>query len=95
MFKKSAIALVTLAAIGAAVPAFADTNSVFGTDEHNQINVIRNSIAEQLSQKGIKASNIDAWGNYIQADVTLANGNTVIRYFQPGSLKPVPASEVN
>lgn len=95
MFKKSVIALATLAAIGAAAPAFAGTDSVFGTNDHDQINVIRNSIAEQLNQKGVKASNIDEWGNYIQANVTLADGTTVIRYFQPGSLNAVPVSDVN
>ncbi len=96
MFKKSIIALVTLAAIsGAALPALASTNSVFGGNGAEQSDNLKASVTQLLQKQGVKVNNIDEWDGYIRADVQLADGSTAVRFFQPGSLAPVSVDHLN
>ena len=96
MFKKSLAALGTVAvlAIGA-LPAFANTDSVFGNTDYTQIDNAKSAVQQELLQKGVKATGVDEWGGYVRADVQLADGTTAVRFFQPGSLVPVDINHLN
>lgn len=95
MFKKSLIALAVLAA--AAAPAFANTDSVFGNPNptSDQLSLAKTEIVQQLHQRGIDATDVEDWGNYVRADVKQADGTTQVRLFVPGSLQPVGANQLN
>jgi len=95
MLKKSLIALALLAS--AAAPALASTDAVFGNPSptDDQLAFEKAAIVQQLHQQGVNASDVEDWGNYVRADVTLANGTTQVRFFQPGSLQPVDVNHLN
>jgi hypothetical protein len=98
MIKKSIIAIATLAAIaGASLPALAsNTDSVFGsTNDYQQTESAKNSVAQRLAAQGIQVSNIDEWGGYVRATVQLPNGQQATRFFQPGTLAPVSVNNLN
>ncbi|HEV7718104.1 MAG TPA: hypothetical protein VGO70_03905 [Arsenicitalea sp.] len=89
MSKKSVIALATLAILaGAAVPAFAK-DSIFGSGPVADQQDVQQGIVQQLNQKGIRATSVEEWGDYIRAYVTLADGTHVQEFFTPGSLQQV------
>jgi hypothetical protein len=96
MFKKSLVALGTVAvlAIGA-LPAFANTDSVFGNNDYTQIDNAKAAVQQQLLQKGVKATGVDEWSGYVRADVQLADGTTAVRFFDAGSLAPVDINHLN
>jgi hypothetical protein len=89
MLKKSLIALAIVAA--AAAPAFADTETVFGNAHPttDQVDFAKSAITHQLQQRGIDATDVEEWGNYVRADVKLANGSTQVQFFEPITLQPV------
>ncbi|MDR3470338.1 MAG: hypothetical protein P4M09_01370 [Devosia sp.] len=95
MFKKSLIALALVAA--AAAPALASTDSVFGNPSPttDQLNLAKSAITHQLQQKGINAIDVEEWGNYVRADVKLADGSTQVRFFAPDTLQPVDVNHLN
>jgi hypothetical protein len=93
MLKKSIIALA--AVLLAAAPALASTDSVFGTNDYNQLDVAKAAIAQQLHQRGIDVVNVDEWDGYVRADVKLADGTQVARYFTAGNLQPVALTDLN
>jgi hypothetical protein len=84
MFKKTVLAVTTVAILaGAAVPVFASP-SVFNNGSPS-----RQGVLQELNQKGINATSVEQWGNYVRAYVTLPNGNQVMEYFNPGTLQQV------
>lgn len=95
MFKKSIIAVAALATVAAALPAFAATDQVFGTHDYKLLPAIKTSIIERLDHQGIKAADIGQWGQYVRAEVKLADGTNVVRFFEPNTLVPVPISQVH
>jgi len=101
MLKKSLIALSTVAVIAVgALPAFAATDDVFyvpqGTSVGvNQLDDAKANVAAQLNQQGIKATDVDQWGGYVRADVTLPNGTHAVRFFEPGTLAPVNINDLH
>jgi hypothetical protein len=86
MIKKTILVATTLALLaGAAAPAFAENNeSVFNNGAPS-----RTGVLQELNQKGVNATDVEQWGNYIRAYVTQPNGTQVMEYFTPGSLNPV------
>jgi len=101
MLKKSLIALSTVAALAAgAFPAFAATDLVFNVPQGtstgvNQLDDAKANVTTLLNQQGIKATDVDQWGGYIRADVTLPNGNHAVRFFQPDTLAPVSINDLH
>lgn len=101
MLKKSLIALGTVAVLAAgALPAFATTDQVFnvpqGTETGiNQLNDAKDNVTKLLNQQGIKATDVDQWGGYIRADVTLPNGTHAVRFFEPDTLAPVSVNDLH
>jgi len=95
MIKKALLALTLVAA--AAAPAFANTDAAFGNPNptDDQLAFTKTAILEELHQKGINATDVEDWGNLIRADVTLADGTSHVQLFQPGSLQPVSANQIN
>ena len=96
MLKKSLVALgtVVVLAVGA-LPAFANTDSVFGNNDYTQIDNAKTAVQQELQQKGIKATDVDEWGGYVRADVKLADGTTAVRFFDASSLTPVDINHLN
>lgn len=96
MTRKSVIALAAIVFAAAAAPAFAATDSVFGTsDDYQQINTAKAAVAQRLVRQGVDVVNVDEWGGYVRADVRLADGSLATRFFEPGSLQPINLTAVN
>lgn len=95
MYNKTLVAFGIAAVIaGASLPAFANTDLVFNVpqgsfDGINQLDTARDSIATVLKGKGFKVTDIDQWAGYIRADVTLANGQHAVRFFDRDTLQQV------
>ena len=96
MLKKTILALVASSVIAAvAAPAFASTDPLFNATTPDQLTVEKASIVTLLNQRGIKATDVDSWGQYLKADVTLANGTQQVQFFVPGTLQPVDINHLN
>jgi hypothetical protein len=95
MFKKSLIALAVVAVAAASAPAFASADPLFNASTSDQLDFAKTALINQLKDRGVNATDVDAWGQYIRADVTLANGTQAVRFFQPDSLQPVDISHLN
>ncbi|HEV7718105.1 MAG TPA: hypothetical protein VGO70_03910 [Arsenicitalea sp.] len=84
MFKKSLVAVATIAVLAtSALPVFA-AESVFNNGSPSRAGVV-----QELNQKGIKATSVEQWGNYIRAYVTQPDGSQTQEFFTPGSLQQV------
>jgi len=94
MFKKSLIALSALVMLAGAAPALAATSEVFGSTDSTQLDLAKAAVAHELQHRGINVSNIDEWGGYVRADVTLANGTQAVQFFVPNSLTPVAVNDL-
>lgn len=90
MIKNTVIALIAAASISAvAVPAFADTNSVFGSGDNDQQEWFAGSIVNRLNEQGVNATSVEQWGGLIRAYVTLEDGSQVMQFYTPGTLQQV------
>ncbi|AVF03526.1 hypothetical protein C4375_07160 [Devosia sp. I507] len=86
MIKNSVIALVTAAALaGIAAPAMAGTSLTDTSD--NDFDAAY--VLTQVQDKGINASTVEEWGDYIVASVTDANGKQTLVYLTPVTLDVV------
>ncbi|MEQ9637258.1 MAG: PepSY domain-containing protein [Devosia marina] len=86
MIKNSVIALVTAAALaGIAAPAMAGTSLTETSD--NDFDAAY--VLTQVQDKGINASVVEEWGDYIVASVTDANGKQTLVYLTPVTLDVV------
>ena len=83
MFKKSIIAISTIAMLGSAVPAMA---GAFGDAGHADA---ADSFLISLQQRGVDAVGVSEWGDYLKATVTLPEGGTQFQYFDPDTFERV------
>lgn len=89
MFKTSLIALVTVAALaGAAGPALADAESIFGSGTVADQELVQQNIVKELRARGVNATDVEQWGSYLRVYVVDENGNQHQEFFIPGSLQP-------
>ena len=90
MIKNTVIALLAVASISAvAVPAYADTNGVFGSGDNEAQDWVADSIVTRLQQQGVNATSVEEWGGLVRAYVTLEDGTEVMQFFTPGSLEQI------
>ena len=97
MIKNTVIALVTAAAlVGAAAPAFAETNSTIGFDDFNGeesdqsgYDTAAQNILSRLQAQGVNATAVESWGGLVRAYVTLEDGRQVMQFFAPDTLQQV------
>ncbi len=86
MIKNSVIALVTAAALaGIAAPAMASTSLVSNSDSDFDADYV----LAQVQDKGINASAVEEWGDYIVATVTDETGKTTRIFLTPVMLDVV------
>ena len=86
MIKNSVIALVTAAALaGIAAPAMAGTSLTDTSDNDFDAAYVLTPVQD----KGINASTVEEWGDYIVASVTDANGKQTLVYLTPVTLDVV------
>jgi hypothetical protein len=93
MLKKSLIALAIVAA--AAVPAFAGTDAIFNSSTTDQLAYSKAVVINELQNKGVNAQDVDSWGQYIRAEVKLADGTQAVRFFAPDTLQQVDIAHLN
>ena len=87
MIKNTLLALVAVASLGAAIPAFADSD-VAGTS-YDVLDDNSGQIVAILQAQGINASAVEDWGSQVRAYVTLEDGAQVMQYFDADTLQPV------
>ena len=95
MLKKSLIALAAVVMAAAAAPAFASPDPVFGTSDIDQLTFAKTATINELKDRGVNATDVEAYGQYIKADVQLPNGRTAIEFFDPATLTQVNGPHVN
>lgn len=88
MIKNTLLALVAVAAIGAAVPAFADTGA-FGNGSSDDREFTASTIVTRLQSQGFNVSSVEEWGTKIRAYVTSEDGTQVVQFFDADTLAPV------
>ncbi len=88
MIKNTLLALVAVASIGAAVPAFADTGA-FGNGSSESREFTADNLVTRLQSLGYNASSVEEWGTKIRAYVTLEDGTQAMQLFDADSLQPV------
>jgi len=90
MIKTTLLALIAAATVaGAAIPAYADTNSLFGNGSDEMREMLADSVVLDLRAKGINATEVEEWGGLIRAFVTGENGAQSMQLFTPGTLTQV------
>lgn len=91
MIKTTLAALVAIAAVSAAAPAFAepDMHVVVKEAPSSTPYYDDNSVLDRLSQQGIKATSVENWGLLIRAYVRQADGTEVQKFFRRDNLAPV------
>jgi hypothetical protein len=80
-----ATALVSVALLGAAAPAFAATYDVTANEQSYDFD---NALAV-LQSSGVKAESVEIWGDVVRAYVTLDNGTQAMQFFDKDTLTPV------
>lgn len=86
MIKNTVIALTTAALLaGAAAPAMASSSLLENSD--NDFDAAY--VLSQLEAKGIKAAQVEEWGDYVAALVTGEDGKQAFVYFTPTTLEQV------
>jgi preprotein translocase subunit SecD len=96
MLKKSIIAvLATVVVASVAAPAFASYDPVFDTTKIDSLNINKDVLLNELHARGIKATDVDAWGNLIRAEVTQRDGTQAVRFYTQDNFQPVNLSRTN
>jgi len=95
MIRKSLIALATVALAAVAAPAFASPDPIFGTSDIDQLTFAKTATINELKDRGYNATDVEAYGQYIKADVRLSNGQNAVQFFDPATLTPVGGAHVN
>lgn len=86
MIKNSVIALVTAVALaGVAAPAMADAY-VTGTTPTNSFDA--GYVKYQLQSKGVAATDVEQWGDYVRAFVKDVDGRVTMQLFDKDTLAP-------
>ena len=84
MIKTSLIALAAVASVSlAALPAYADAY-VSGADQ----DLTKARVISELKADGINVTDVEDWGGYVRAYVTLEDGRQVQRFFDADTLQP-------
>ncbi len=84
-----AAALVVATLAGASAPAFANTESVFGSGDAQDKAQNAQFITHDLRKNGVDVLSVSEWGNYIQATVRAEDGSLSFQYYEPLTLKQV------
>lgn len=87
MIKNTIIALVAAASLaGVAAPAFASTEASI-TDNTPAFDA--DFVLVRLHDQGVKATNVEEWGDLVRAYVTQDDGTQVMKFFTTDTLTPV------
>jgi hypothetical protein len=83
---KTSLSLVAalVAVAGLATPVLAQSISGSSSDDFNE-----DSVLQQLRDRGVPATDVQEWGNKVQATVTLADGSSSFAYFDADTLRPL------
>ena len=96
MLKKSAIAVLAAVVVAsAAAPALASYDYSFDTVHIDSLNVDKYQLIRNLQAHGVNATDADAWGTYIRAEVKLNDGTEAVRFFTQDTLAPVNLTRTN
>ncbi|KKB07914.1 hypothetical protein [Devosia chinhatensis] len=88
MIKNSVVALVTAAALaGVAMPAMAASDPITAESSSDSFN--RDYVQYQLQSKGVNATSVEQWGNYVRAFVVGDDGRVTMQYFDEDTLAPI------
>jgi triphosphoribosyl-dephospho-CoA synthetase len=90
---KTSLSLVAalVAVAGLATPVLAQ--SISGSDSSDDFN--EESVLQQLRDRGVPASEVQEWGNKVQATITLADGSSSFAYFDADTLRPLDGAGGN
>jgi hypothetical protein len=84
MIKNTIIALVAAASLaGVAAPAYAAQSIVTDSSFDN------NTIIARLHDQGVKATDVEEWGDLVRAYVVLEDGTQTMQFFSNDTLTPV------
>jgi hypothetical protein len=89
MMKKVTVAAALVLVAAAAAPAFASYDRDFGTTTIDGLNVTKNVLLDELHARGINATDADAWGTLVRAEIARPDGSTETRFFTPDNFQPV------
>ncbi len=84
MKKTIAIALTTATMLGMAAPALA---APFGDGDSDARDFAAFGILSTLQQRGVEATAVEEWGDYVRAYVTNADGSQSMVMFDPITLQ--------
>lgn len=85
--KTFTFAILATAAAAFALPGMANAASLSTNDDlfgHSKFNIERT-----LAERGIEATELEAWGQAIRATVTAADGTTTTQFFDKDTFQPV------
>jgi hypothetical protein len=84
---KTSLSLVAalVAVAGLATPVLAQ--SISGSDSSDDFN--EELVLQQLRDRGVPATEVQEWGNKVQATITLADGSSSFAYFDADTLRPL------
>ena len=86
MKKTIAIALTAAALLGTAAPALAGP---FGGGDAESRDFAAAGILDTLQKRGIDATGVEEWGDYVRAYVRLPDGSIKMAFFDPIGLQQV------
>ena len=86
MKKTIAIVLTTAALLGTAVPVLAGP---FGSGDAESRDFVASGILHTLQERGIDATGVEEWGDYVRAYVRQPDGSIKMAFFDPIGLKQV------
>ena len=86
MKKTIAIALTAITLLGTAAPALAGP---FGDGDADSRDFVASGILSTLQQRGINATGVEEWGDYVRAFVRQSDGSIKMAFFDPIGLKQV------
>jgi hypothetical protein len=86
MNKISLSVLAALVAVaGLATPVLAQSSGTSTSDKSFD----DEAVLQQLRDRGVPATNVQEWGDKLQATITLADGSSSFAYFEPDTLRPI------
>ena len=86
MNKSIILALPTASLLGMAAPALA---APFGNGDADARDFAAFGILSTLQQRGVEATAVEEWGDYVRAYVTNDDGTQSMQLFEPVTLKQV------
>jgi hypothetical protein len=86
MKKTIALVLSTVALLGMAAPVLAGP---FGNGDSDDRDFAATRILNTLQQRGVPATAVEEWGDYVRAFVKHDNGSQTMMFFDPITLERV------